>query len=137
MTKRTRRRVFTLMENRTLNQTTLMIFAPLLILTGIAGFVVPAQYNLMSNATPYNLFHIIFGAIGLLLLQTKSDLAVSSFNLGFGLIDLYQALASMIGLAPIEYFHWTFADDVAHVILGFALVIIGGYGLRKWKETTS
>jgi len=114
-----------------------MIFAPLLILTGIAGFVIPAQYSLMSNAAPYNLFHIIFGAIGLLLLQTKSDFAASSFNLGFGLIDLYQALASTIGLSPIEYFHWTFADDVAHVILGFALVIIGGYGIRKWKETTT
>lgn len=135
--KRTRRRVFTLMENKTLNQTTLMIFAPLLILTGIAGFVIPAQYSLVSNAAPYNLFHIIFGAIGLLLLQTGNDLAASSFNLGFGLIDLYQALASVIGLSPIEYFQWTYADDVVHVILGFALAIIGGYGIRKWKETTS
>jgi hypothetical protein len=112
-----------------------MIFAPLLIITGIAGFVVPAEYSLMSNATPYNLFHIIFGAIGLMLLQTKSDLAASSFNLGFGVIDLYQALASVIGLWPIQYFYWTYADDVVHVILGFALVIIGGYGVRKWKET--
>jgi hypothetical protein len=127
----------TLMENRTLNQTTLMIFAPLLILTGVAGFVIPAQYGLMSNATPYNLFHIVFGAIGLVLLQTKSDLAASSFNLGFGLIDLYQVLASVVGLSPIQYFHWTFADDVAHVIIGFALAIIGGYGIRKWKETSS
>jgi len=123
------------MDARTLNLLTLMIFAPLLLLTGIAGFVIPAQYSLMSNATPYNFFHIIFGAIGVLLLQTKSDLVASSFNLGFGLIDLYQALASVVGLSPIEYFHWTFADDVAHVILGFALVIIGGYGIRKWKET--
>jgi hypothetical protein len=125
------------MENKTLNQTTLMIFAPLLILTGIAGFVVPAQYGLMSNAAPYNLFHIIFGAIGLVLLQTKSDLAASAFNLGFGLIDLYQALASVLGLSPVQYFQWTYADDVAHVILGFALVIIGGYGIRKWKETNA
>jgi len=127
----------TLMENRTLNQTTLMIFAPVLILTGVAGFVIPAQYGLMSNATPYNLFHIIFGAIGLVLLQTKSDLASSSFNLGFGLIDLYQVLASVVGLSPIQYFHWTFADDIAHVIIGFALAIIGGYGISKWKETSS
>lgn len=125
------------MENKTLNQTTLMIFAPLLILTGIAGFVVPAQYGLMSNAAPYNLFHIIFGAMGLVLLQTKNDFAASAFNLGFGLIDLYQALASVMGLSPIQYFHWTYADDVVHVILGFALVIIGGYGIRKWKETTT
>jgi uncharacterized membrane protein len=125
------------MENRTLNQTTLIIFAPLLILTGIGGFVIPAQYGLMSNATPYNLFHIFFGAIGLILLQTKSDFVASSFNLGFGLIDLYQALASVVGLSPIEHFHWTFADDVTHVIVGFALVIIGGYGIRKCKQTSS
>jgi uncharacterized membrane protein len=123
------------MENRTLNQTTLLILAPLLIVTGIAGFVLPESYSLMSNAAPYNLFHIIFGAIGLVLLQTKNDLVASGFNLGFGLIDLYQVLASVVGLTPIQYFHWTYADDVVHVILGFALVIIGGYGLRKWKET--
>jgi len=125
------------MENRTLNQTTLMILAPLLILTGIAGFVIPEQYSLMSGAAPYNLFHIIFGAIGLLLFQAKNELLASSFNLGFGLIDLYQVLASVVGLTPIQYFHWTYMDDVVHVILGFTLVLIGGYGLRKWKDTSS
>ena len=112
-----------------------MILAPLLIITGIAGFVIPERITLMSGATPYNLFHILFGAIGLVLLQTKNDLVASGFNLGFGLIDLYQVLASVVGLTPIQYFHWTYVDDVAHVILGFALVIIGGYGFRKWKET--
>jgi hypothetical protein len=118
------------MENRTLNQTTLMIVAPLLLLTGIAGFVLPEQYALMSNATPYNLFHIFFGALGLVLLSAKNDLVASVFNFGFGLLDLYQVLASVVGLTPIEYFHWTYVDDVVHVLLGFALVIIGGYGLR-------
>ena len=125
-------RAFTKM---TLNQKTLLVLAPLLMLTGIAGFVIPEQYSLMSGATPYNIFHLIFGAIGLLLLSAKSDLVASSFNLGFGLIDLYQVLASVVGLTPIQYFHWTFVDDVVHVILGFALVIIGGYGIRRRKET--
>jgi hypothetical protein len=122
------------MENKTLNQKTLMVLAPLLMLTGIAGFVIPPQYNLLSGATPYNLFHIIFGAIGLLLTMINNELWASSFNLGFGLIDLYQVLASVVGLTPIQYFYWTYADDVVHVLLGFALVIIGGYGLVKWKE---
>ena len=122
------------MENKSLNQITLLILAPLLILTGVAGFVVPAQYSLMSNAAPYNLFHIIFGAIGLVLLQTKNDLVASGFNLGFGLIDLYQVLASVFKLTPVEYFYWTYLDDVVHVLLGFALVLIGGYGILKWKE---
>jgi len=122
------------MENKTLNQKTLMVFAPLLLLTGIAGFVIPEQYSLMSGAAPYNLFHIFFGAIGLLLTMSKSDLLASSFNFGFGLIDLYQVLASVVGLTPIQYFHWTYVDDILHVLIGFALVIIGGRGLmRIWN----
>ena len=115
----------------TLNQKTLTIFAPLLILTGIAGFVIPEQYSLMSGAAPYNLFHIFFGALGLMILMTKSELLACVFNVGFALIDLYQVLASIVGLAPIQYFHWTFVDDVAHVLIGFALVIIGGRGLTQ------
>jgi hypothetical protein len=122
------------MENKTLNQKALTILGPLLMLTGIAGFVIPERYSVMSGAAPYNLFHILFGAIGIWLVITNSDLWASAFNLVFGLIDLYQAFASAIGLAPIQYFHWTYADDVVHVLLGFALVLIGGYGLRNWKE---
>jgi hypothetical protein len=125
------------MENKTLNQKALMVLAPLLVLTGIAGFLIPEQYGLMSGAAPYNMFHLIFGALGLILISANSDLLASLFNFGFGLIDLYQALASAIGLTPIEYFHWTYADDVIHVFLGFALVIIGGYGIWKWKESST
>jgi len=122
------------MENKTLNQRTLAVLGPLLILTGIAGFLIPERYTMMSGAAPYNLFHIIFGVAGLSLVMTNSDLWAGAFNLVFGLIDLYQALASALGLAPIQYFHWTYVDDVVHVLLGFALVLIGGYGLRNWKE---
>ena len=126
------------MENKTLNQKTLMVLAPLLILTGIAGFVMPEQYSLMSGAAPYNLFHIFFGALGLMVLMMNSDLLASAFNFGFGLIDLYQVLASVMGLTPIQYFHWTFADDVLHVLIGFALVIIGGRGLMQiWNGSTA
>ena len=126
------------MENKTLNQKTLMVFAPLLLLTGIAGFVIPEQYSLMSGVAPYNLFHIFFGAVGLMLTMSNSDLLASSFNFGFGLIDLYQVLASVVGLTPIQYFHWTYVDDVLHVLIGFALVIIGGYGLRRiWNGKTA
>ena len=124
------------MEDKTLNRMTLAIFAPLLILTGIAGFLIPPRYQLMSGAAPYNLFHLIFGAIGLFLVTaTKSDLWASAFNFGFGLIDLYQVLASLFALTPIQYFYWTYADDVLHVLIGFALVLIGGYGLRNHMAT--
>jgi len=125
------------MEDKTLNQKTLMVIAPLLVLTGIGGFLIPEQYSLMSGAAPYNMLHLIFGALGLVLISANSDLLASSFNFGFGLIDLYQVLASVVGLTPIEYFHWTYVDDVVHVILGFALALIGGYGIWKWKESRS
>jgi hypothetical protein len=121
------------MENKTLNQITLSIVAPLLMLTGILGFIIPERYSPLSGAAPYNLFHLICGAIGLLLVTTKNDLWASLFNLGFGAIDLYQVLASVAGLTPIQYFHWTYFDDVVHVLLGFALVIVGGYGLSHKK----
>lgn len=123
------------MENKTLNQKTLMVIAPLLVLTGIAGFLIPEQYTLMSGAAPYNMFHLVFGALGLVLISANNDLFASSFNFGFGLIDLYQVLASVVGLTPIEYFHWTYVDDVVHVILGFALVLIGGYGIFNFKKS--
>ena len=123
------------MENKTLNQKTLAVLAPLLMLTGIAGFVIPEQYNLMSGSAPYNSFHIFFGGLGLVLMMANSDVVASLFNFGFGLIDLYQVVASVFGLTPVQYFHWTFVDDVVHVLLGFALILIGGYGLRnKWPR---
>src|SRR5215510_690095 len=73
-------RGFTNMENKTLNQMTLMVLAPLLVLTGIAGFVIPERYNLMSGSAPYNMLHLFFGALGLLLISSKSDLLASLFN---------------------------------------------------------
>jgi hypothetical protein len=121
------------MEDKTLNQITLSILAPLLMLVGIAGFLIPSQYSLTSGAAPYNMFHIIVGAVGLVLMPSISDFKASAFNLGFGLRDLYQVLASILKLPPLLYFQWTYFDDVIHVFLGFALVLIGGYGIRQWK----
>ncbi|HEX5704426.1 MAG TPA: hypothetical protein VFX97_14585 [Pyrinomonadaceae bacterium] len=127
--------------NKSLNFITLAIFAPVLIIVGIAGFLVPPEQSLTSGAPAYNVFHLIFGAIGLLIVWTRNELALSSFNFGFGLIDLYQALASTLHLPPENYFLWTKVDDILHVLIGLALVIIGVYGLvklnsaRKEKQT--
>jgi hypothetical protein len=116
---------------RTLNHKTLLIFAPILILIGIAGFLIPAEKSLTSGAPAYNIFHLIFGTIGLLILWSRNERAASLFNAGFGLIDLYQALANYLNLPPQEYFRWTRVDDILHVIIGLALLIIGTYGLSK------
>jgi hypothetical protein len=118
----------------TLNRITLSIFGPVLILTGIAGFLVPPQYSLTSGAAPYNMFHIVFGLIGLLMVFSGRPQPVCFFNLVFGVIDLYQAVASYLNLPPKQFFLWTSVDDVLHVVLGVALVLIGLYGILKQKE---
>jgi hypothetical protein len=116
---------------KSLNYLTLAIFAPVLILVGVAGFLIPARQSLTSGAAPYNVFHIVFGTIGLLIVWSRREQLISFFNAGFGLIDLYQALASYLQLPPKEYFLWTRVDDILHILIGLALVIIGGYGLLK------
>jgi hypothetical protein len=98
---------------------------------GVAGFLVPPQLSLTSGAPAYNVFHLCFGAIGLLVVWSRKEQAISLFNAGFGLIDLYQALASYLHLPPEQYFHWTRVDDILHILIGLALVLIGSYGLAR------
>ena|SRR6185503_14304730 len=121
------------MNPEKLNRIVVSVFAPILILTGLVGFLIPAQYNLTSGAAPYNLFHVAFGAIGLFLVSTNKPRGPIFFNIGFGLIDLYQALASVLYAWPKYLFLWTFVDDILHVILGIGLLLIGLYGLGVLK----
>lgn len=111
-----------------LNYKVLAVFAPVLILTGALGFVLPP--GPMSAAPAYNIFHIVFGALGGVLVLARRHNAIRVFNVGFGLIDLYQAIASKLGLFPVEYFQWKTADDVLHVVIGAALVAVGLSGRR-------
>lgn len=103
----------------------------MLILAGVAGFLIPPQQGLTSGAPAYNVFHIIFGFIGLVILASRRQWLISFFNAGFGLIDLYQALASYLSLPPKNYFLWTRVDDILHILIGLTLVIIGCYGIFK------
>lgn len=118
-------------NKKSINYITLVIFAPLLILVGILGFLIPAEQSLTSGAPAYNVFHLFFGLVGLVAVWSRQELFISAFNAGFGLIDLYQALASYLGLPPEKYFLWTTVDDILHTILGLILAIIGFYGLLK------
>lgn len=111
------------------NRPVLAIFAPVLILTGALGFVLPP--GPMSAAPAYNVFHIIFGVLGGAAVLSRRPALIRAFNVGFGLIDLYQALASFLHLFPEKYFQWKTADDVLHVVIGAALVAIGLSGRRS------
>lgn len=117
-----------------LNRIGLAIFAPILLLVGVGGFLVNAKQSLTSGATPYNIFHLIFAAIGLAVLLSRNELAASLFNVGFGLIDLYQALASFTDLPPKQYFLWTRVDDVLHIVIGLGLLFIGTHGILNRRE---
>jgi hypothetical protein len=100
----------------------------------MAGFLVPAHLSLTSGAPAYNVFHVCFGLLGLLVLWARKERWISLFNAGFGLIDLFQALASYTDLTPKQYFLWTRVDDILHVVIGLTLFIIGCYGLVREKK---
>jgi hypothetical protein len=111
-----------------LNFLTLAIFAPILVLVGILGFIIPANKSLTSGATPYNIFHIVFGLTGAIIALNGHQGAILAFNIGFGLIDLYQAVASYANLFPKQFFKWTRVDDILHIVIGALLVLIGIFG---------
>jgi len=108
---------------KNLNYYVLLIFAPILILTGISGFVLPETF--MSGVPAYNVFHIIFGTIGLVSVLSRRQSLIRGFNISFGLIDLYQAVASFMNWFPESLFRWKTGDDILHIIIGAALVLIG------------
>jgi hypothetical protein len=114
-----------------INRRLLALFGPVLILAGVTGFVVPPQLALMSGAAAYNIFHILFGVLGTALVLARRPRGIAAFNLGFGLLDLYQALAGVTGLYPSAVFHYRPADHVLHVVLGLLLALVGWRGLTN------
>ena len=108
-----------------LNYYVLLIFAPILIMVGILGFLIPQNKSLTSGASAYNIFHILFGLIGLSIVFSGNDTLIRAFNVGFGVLDLYQAVASFSHIFPEKYFRWTRVDDVLHIAVGAILVAIG------------
>src|SRR5262249_30016476 len=89
-----------------LNHFTLMIFAPILIATGAMGLATQSGTGPMSDAFAYDVFHIVFGLVGLSFVLLKRVELVRTFNIGFGAIDLYQLAASLLGIFPAAYFRW-------------------------------
>jgi hypothetical protein len=103
----------------------LSVFAPVLIATGLLGWLLPAGLSLMSGAIPYDVFHLAFGVLGLAVVLGRSARMATLFNLGFGAIDLFQAVAVLVGFFPADLFALRPADHAAHVILGVLLVTFG------------
>ena len=107
------------------NTLIIAVFAPILVAVGILGFFIPPKKAVTSGAPLYNVFHIVFGLIGIALAVTGDDSAIRTFNIGFGALDLYQAVASRRHWWPESIFRWTKVDDLLHVLVGLLLVIVG------------
>ena len=110
---------------RDISRSVLRVFGPVLIATGILGFLIPKRKALTSGAPAYNIFHLIFGAIGIACAASRSRRPAQAFNIGFGAVDLYQAVASRRGWFPQRWFRWKTADDVLHVSIGAGLIVAG------------
>ncbi|RYZ05851.1 MAG: hypothetical protein EOO73_18235 [Myxococcales bacterium] len=115
----------------TRNASVLLVFAPLLVVTGVLGFTLPPHLSLMSGATPYNVFHLVSGAAGLVILARRSLSGAVAFNLVFGCIDLWQAVAGVTGLFPARWFALRPADHVVHLLVGVGLVAVGYLGKKS------
>jgi len=115
----------------TRNVQLLTLFAPLLLAAGVLGFVVPAHLSLMSGAPAYNVFHLIAGTVGLMLARSRLAAPAIAFNLVFGAIDLWQAVAGLTGLFPARLFALRPADHVVHVLFGLLLCGVGLLGKRS------
>ncbi|MGE3465709.1 MAG: hypothetical protein AB7J13_02145 [Pyrinomonadaceae bacterium] len=107
------------------NYYVLLVFAPLLVVVGILGFVIPEEKSFTSGAPAYNIFHIVFGLIGIGIVVSGSGPYIRTFNIAFGVIDLYQAVASFLHLCPERHFRWKRTDDVLHILVGALLVMAG------------
>lgn len=112
------------------NVQVLTVFGPLLILTGVLGFVLPPELSLMSGAAAYNVFHLLAGAIAVALVLSRRAAAAVTFNVAFGVFDLWQAVAGLTGLFPAQLFALKPADHVVHVVVGALLVGVGYLGWR-------
>jgi hypothetical protein len=110
------------------NRLILLLVAPVLILVGVLGFVLAPEMTPTSDAAPYNIFHIIFGTLGVAIVLTRFEWPAIIFNLTFGTIDLYQFIASYADLFPETIFQWTPTDDFLHIALGLILALLGIYG---------
>lgn len=107
------------------------VFGAILILTGIVGLVAQDPAGLMSQAVPYDLFHVAFGSLAVGLAWKRRYTGAALFNLGFGLVDLWQVVAGLTGLFPAALFALKPGDHLVHLVIGVVLGACGMAGLRS------
>jgi hypothetical protein len=113
------------------NARLLAVFAPLLVAAGALGLLLPGAGGPLSAAPAYDVFHLAFGGLGAAIVLARRHRAAALFNLGFGAIDLYQAVAGVLGFFPAALFELRSPDHVVHALFGVLLVGFGARGLGR------
>jgi len=101
-------------------------FGAALVGVGGLGFARPGA-GASSTAPAYDAFHVAGGVVALALAGRGRPAPIRAFLVGFGAIDLYQALASHRHWFPERLFRWTPTDDRLHLTVGTALLVLGAW----------
>ena len=116
---------------RTLNLVMLTGLAPILVGIGCINFFLPAYINWINTSLYTNIFFIIAGIIGSVLVIKKSDANAKRFNLVLGMTFLSFVIANFAGLYPATIVEWTSLDDSVHLIMSTSLILVGIHGQKK------
>lgn len=109
-----------------LNRILAGVMAVILLGAGLIG-----QRIGVSTSTAYDVFHIIFGLIALAAALLQGGRHAWLFNVVFGAIDLYQAIAQLTGWFPAQLFALTSLDTGLHVVIGGVLFVAGALCYRQ------
>jgi hypothetical protein len=112
---------------------TALVFSLVLVYAGVSALVAPGA-GAMSTAPAYAWFHLAGAVVGVWAFALAQGAWSPAFLAAFGLLDLYQGAASVLGWFPIAFFRWTPADDLVHFVLGTVLVVGGILGFRTRKR---
>jgi|GEM_PF-2406652 len=77
-----------------------------------------------SQSPAYDTFHLIFGLFGIAAAVAASGHTAPLFNLIFGLLDGYQAIAQVLGLFPTGLFNLTAVDTAQHIVVALMLLTV-------------
>jgi hypothetical protein len=112
----------------------LKILSPLLLMLGVAGYLLPKEYSFICRDCYYNLLHINLGMMGFIMLFASNQALIRLYNIFLGFLFFYQATASLLNIFPARLFHYTCIDDIFHTDLGCMLLLVGILANTGWSK---